>query len=148
MTKKTRRGTGTLRYSGELVAAFYERIWNEGDLAAISALLKPDFVFRGSLGSELVGREAFGEYVRSVRGALADYRCEILECVAEGDRAFAKMLFSGVHVGNFRGFQPTGKVVQWMGAALFHCEDGMISRLWVLGDLAGLDALLRNNQQI
>ncbi|MGB6132714.1 MAG: ester cyclase [Acidobacteriaceae bacterium] len=131
----------------ELVNAFYERIWNTGDLSAIPDLLTENFEFRGSLGSELVGREAFGGYVCAVREALAGYRCEILECVSERGRAFAKMRFSGVHVAPFRGFEPTGKAVQWMGAALFDSKDGLISSLWVLGDIAGLDALLTLNRQ-
>ncbi len=130
----------------KLVESFYERIWNTGDLAAVSDLLTNDFSFRGSLGSEMRGHEKFMEYVRSVRAALADYRCEILECVAEGDQAFAKMRFSGRHLASFRGYQATGKPVHWLGAALFRFERQAIAELWVLGDLAGLDAVLKNNQ--
>ncbi len=130
-----------------LVEEFYARIWNSGDLGAAGELLAEDFSFRGSLGSELVGVEAFREYVRSVRSALAGYRCEILACVAEGNEAFAKMRFSGLHVAPFRGFPPTGKRVQWTGAALFRFEAGRIAELWVLGDLAGLDAVLKTNQE-
>jgi predicted ester cyclase len=129
-----------------LVTAFYERIWNAGDLGAASELLIEDFSFRGSLGAELRGREAFKEYVRSVRGALASYRCEILTCVSEGERAFAKLRFSGLHVAPFRGYQATGLPVQWLGAALFRFEGLAIAELWVLGDLAGLDEVLKNNQ--
>ena len=131
-----------------LVNAFYKRIWNAGYLSAASNLLTVDFVFRGSLGNELQGHDAFSDYVRSVRGALAEYRCEILECVVEEERAFAKMRFSGIHVAMFRGFQPTGKPVSWLGAAFFRCKDGLIAELWVLGGLAELDTLLRNNQNI
>lgn len=129
-----------------LVEAFYQRIWNAGDLGAASDLLTGDFSFRGSLGAELWGRDAFSGYVRSVREALAEYRCDILECVSEGDQAFAQMLFSGRHVGPFFGYQPTGKSVHWHGAALFRFEGQAISRLWVLGDLAGLEAVLKANQ--
>lgn len=130
----------------KLVEAFYERIWNAGDVGAVSALLVEDFSFRGSLGVELRGRETFAEYVRSVRSALANYRCEILTCVAEAERAFAKMHFSGTHVGPFRGYPATGKPIHWLGAALFRFEGQAIAELWVLGDLAGLDAVLKNNQ--
>jgi predicted ester cyclase len=127
----------------KLVEDFYERIWNGGDLDAVTELLTPDFSFRGSLGNEMRGQEEFKNYVRSVRGALADYRCEILSCVSEGKQAFARMQFSGRHVAPFRGFQPTGKSVQWLGAALFSFENSAIDDLWVLGDVAGLDVLLR-----
>lgn len=127
------------------VEAFYGRIWNRGDFEAASDLLTDGFVFRGSLGAELQGRDEFLAYVRSVRFALADYHCDILECVAEGDRAFAQMRFSGRHVEPFRGFPPTGKPVHWLGAALFRFEGPAIAQLWVLGDLQGLDAILAAN---
>jgi predicted ester cyclase len=128
-----------------LVSEFYERIWNHGELNAGAELLAEAFTFRGSLGAELQGRAAFLDYVRSVRGALANYRCDILECVSDGARAFARMRFSGRHVAVFRGFAPTGMDVHWLGAALFHFDSGRIVALWVLGDLAGLDELLRSN---
>ena len=127
----------------KLVEAFYQRIWNDGDVAAARELLASDFSFRGSLGNEMTGREEFENYVCSVRSALAGYHCEILSCVSEGDQAFAKMRFSGRHVAPFRNYEPTGKVVQWLGAALFRFEDQVIAELWVVGDLAALDALLK-----
>jgi steroid delta-isomerase-like uncharacterized protein len=128
-----------------LVEAFYRRIWNDGDLAAALDLLSEGFLFRGSLGSEMRGRDAFLEYVRTVRGALGEYHYEVLECVTEGSHAFAKMRFSGRHVALFRGYQPTGEVVHWLGAALFRFEGEKIAELWVLGDLKGLDGLLDEN---
>jgi predicted ester cyclase len=130
----------------KFVEAFYQRIWNDGDLDAVRELLTDDFVFRGSLGAELRGIAAFTDYVRSVREALAGYRCDVLECVSEGERAFAKMRFGGRHVDMFRGYTPTGKPVQWLGAALFRFEGSAVAELWVLGDLVSLDAMLKANQ--
>jgi hypothetical protein len=69
----------------KLVEAFYQRIWNEGDEYAISELLTEDFSLRGSLGVELRGREAFKDCVQSVRGSVANYHCEVLDCVTEAD---------------------------------------------------------------
>lgn len=128
-----------------LVEAFYARIWNAGDLPSIDRLLAEKFSFRGSLGMEMRGRKAFSGYVRSVRTALADYCCEILDCVAEDDKAFAKMRFSGIHVAPFRGYQPTRNRVYWHGVALFRFENQVIAELWVLGDPVALDALLAEN---
>ena len=130
-----------------LVSAFYERIWNDGDLDAAKELLIEDFVFRGSLGSERRGVTEFCEYVQLVRNALSDYRCAILECVAENERAFARMRFSGVHSREFRGYPPTMLPIHWDGAALFRFGQSAIAELWVLGDLAGLDTLLRKNSE-
>lgn len=84
-----------------------------------------------------------------VRTALADYRCDILESMIEkGQRAFAKMRFSGSHVGQFRGYAPTGKPVQWVAATLFHVNETCIVDLWMLCDLISLDALLKENAQV
>jgi|SRR5579862_4229879 len=107
------------RNTSEFVLEFYERIWNAGDLEAVEELVAPDFAFRGSLGPEMRGAEAFCKYVNSVRSALDGYRCDILDCVTEGRKSFAKMRFSGTHIAPFRGYAPTGKSVQWLGAALF-----------------------------
>ena len=131
----------------DLVTTFYQRIWNDGDVHGASELLTPDFSFRGSLGAELQGLDAFKDYVRSVRAALANYRCDVLACVTEGNQAFARMRFSGKHVGLFLGHRPTAKFVQWEAAALFDLDGQRISRLWVLGDLAGLEAVLKANER-
>jgi steroid delta-isomerase-like uncharacterized protein len=128
-----------------LVRDFYDRIWNAGDEAATKDLLTEDFSFRGSLGTATQGHPGFLAYVRSVRGSLANYHCEVIACVAEGDHAFARMLFSGIHVATFRGHPPSGKAVQWAGAALFSFRGGLIADLWVLGDIAGLEAVLAAN---
>ena len=131
-----------------LVGAFYERIWNAGELEAAEGLLAPGLSFRGSLGAVLRGRDAFLDYVRWVLSALSHYHCEIVDCVADADRAFARMQFSGRHAAPFRGFAPTGREVRWAGAALFRFADGVIAEIWVLGDLAGLDALLAEQAEL
>jgi len=84
-------------------------IWNDENLDAAAKLLTPEFSFRGSLGKEMRGREEFKMYVHSVREALADYRCEILSCVAEGDQAFSKMRFAGRQVAPFSRLRAYGQ---------------------------------------
>jgi steroid delta-isomerase-like uncharacterized protein len=134
-----------LRKTQEFVQDFYDRIWNAGDFGAVSILLAPEFAFRGSLGQEMRGRDAFWQYAIAVRSALEGYRCDILDCVTEGEKVFAKMRFSGVHVAPFRGYAPTGKYVQWLGAALFRMHRQQIAELWVLGDIVSLEASLKTN---
>ena len=129
----------------ELVTRFYEDIWNRLDMDRMAAVLHDDFTFRGSLGPEKTGHAEFADYVTFVTTALGDYRCDVQDIVSEGDRAFARVLFSGVHRGEFFGFAPTGKRVQWIGAALFTVEHGKVSDIWVLGDVHGLLERLSDN---
>lgn len=120
------------------VRRFYAEIWNRGDLAVIPEILAPDVAFRGSLGPELSGHAEFARYVREVTTALGDYRCEIEELVADGDRVVARMTLSGVHRDTLLGVPATGRRVSWAGAAFFTFDSGLVTDLWVLGDLHGL----------
>jgi predicted ester cyclase len=133
--------------SRDTVQAFYDRVWNRPDKAAIAELLHPDFTFRGSLGPSMTGLAPFAAYVATVTEALADYRCTILDLVAEGERAFARMRFEGIHRAPFLGFAPTGRRVHWTGAALFLLKGDKIADLWVLGDVDGLREQLRRNAE-
>lgn len=126
-----------------LVSAFYARVWNAGERAALDDLVTDDFRFQGSLGAPVIGRDAFWGMVSFLRGALSDYQCTIVDCVTEGDRAFARMRFVGTHTAPFRGHEPSGRRVEWQGAALFTFTEELISELWVLSDTAALDAGLR-----
>jgi len=45
------------------------------------------------------------------------------------------------------GFAPTGRPVEWAGAALFTLQGGKIADLWVLGDVAGLQEQLKRNAE-
>jgi hypothetical protein len=42
-----------------LVSAFYGRVWNAGERAALDDLVTDDFRFQGSLGAAVIGRDAF-----------------------------------------------------------------------------------------
>jgi steroid delta-isomerase-like uncharacterized protein len=120
--------------SRDLVQAFYDVVWNRGDEAMARRILAADFAFRGSIGLEKRGPDGFIDYMRLIRGALSGYRCEIVVLIADADRAAARMRFRGNHTGTFLGFAPTGRPIEWAGAAFFRFADDQIVELWVLGD--------------
>ena len=128
-----------------VVESFYADIWNRHDKAKIPELLRADFTFRGSLGQMKTGHGGFASYVEFVHQAVLEFRCDILDLVIEEPKAFARMRFSGVHRGELFGFQPTGKPIEWAGAALFTFSGNQVAELWVLGDLHGLSQLLGQN---
>ena len=130
----------------EIVRLFYEEMWNRADKTRIPEIFRTDFTFRGSLGPVLVGHDQFAGYVDDVVRALPDFRCDILETTEQDDRVVAKMRFSGTHRGPLLGFAPTGKPVAWDGSAHFTFRDGLVSDLWVLGDVHGLIQRLAANE--
>jgi predicted ester cyclase len=128
-----------------VVTEFYEDVWNHRNKARVPSLFHEGFTFRGSLGPKRRGYAEFCDYLDTVTSALADYLCTVQVVVVEADKAFAKVLFSGVHRAEFLGFSPTGKPVSWIGAALFTFVGEKISDLWVLGDVDGLRTQLSEN---
>lgn len=126
----------------QLVERFYDQLWNQVDLAIASEILHPDVSFRGSVGLAALGRTEVCNYVTMVTTALDQYRCDVEMLVAEGAAASARVRFSGLHSGDFLGHPPSGRRIEWMGAAFFVAEQNMLREIWVLGDLAGLRAQL------
>ena len=128
----------------ELVRLFYEKLWNELDFGVADQILHDDVTFRGSVGIGATGRKEVCDYVRMVTTALSGYRCDVESLVTEGNRAAARVRFSGLHVGEFLGFPPTGRHVEWIGAAFFVGDESQLVDIWVLGDLESLRAQLRS----
>lgn len=127
----------------DLVRGFYTRLWEEGDPEAAHEILHEELVFRGSIGTEKAGIHGFWEYLSDVRAAFEDYRCDILELVAEEHRAAARMYFHGIHKGEFMRTAPTGRRIGWHGAAFFETREDRLVNIWVLGDMDGLRAALK-----
>lgn len=130
----------------DLVRLFYEQLWNQRDFGVANQILHEQVSFRGSLGQEMVGRDKVCDYVKSVTKALNQYACDVQNLVVEGEKAAAKVLFKGIHVGEFMGHAPTGKEVSWMGAAFFESKNGLLTEIWVLGDTQGLNSKLEQNK--
>lgn len=130
----------------EQVRKFYEVLWDAHDKEAIPTVLHENFTFRGSLGQEKKGHAGFVEYVDMVHQALGEYKCIIEELVAEENKVFAKMTFTGIHQRDFMGYEPTKKRVSWHGCALFTFDGALIKDVWVLGDLKTLEEQLSRNK--
>jgi steroid delta-isomerase-like uncharacterized protein len=128
-----------------LIERFYYQMWNRFDKSLIPDLLTEDIRFRGSLGQCKVGHHQFGEYVDFIRAAFPDFTNRIDEIVSEGDRSFARLTYRGTHQGELFGIAPTGRSIEYAGAALFRFRDARIAEVWVLGDLYGLLQQLRGD---
>lgn len=127
-----------------LVRLFYDKFWNEIDLGMADQILHPDVTFRGSVGVGARGRREVCDYVLMVTTALSDYRCDVESLIADGDSAAAQVRFSGIHSGDFLGQPPTGRRVEWIGAAFFTADENQLRDIWVLGDLESLRSQLRS----
>jgi predicted ester cyclase len=121
-----------------LVERFYFEAWNRWDDGAVAEILTADFLFRGSLGDHARGRDGFRAYRDKVRSAFPDFRNEVRELVAEGERAAVRLRCSGRHGGELFGLAATGRRVAYDAAAFLRARDGQLCEVWALGDLEQL----------
>ena len=125
-----------------LVRRFYDDVWNQRSEKAAREVLHPALKFRGSLDSVREGQDGFIAYMHEVHEALENYTCTILDLIASGERAAARLDFRGRHRGQFFGVNATGKEIVWTGAAFFTERDGRIGAIWVLGDIDAIKGQL------
>ena len=74
---------------------------------------------------------------RQFRSAFPDWREEIVEVVAEGDRVAAHFRCLGTHKGEFMGAAPTGKPMDVDEVFFLRVADGKIVEAWGFEDTWG-----------
>lgn len=140
--RKNVAGTGV----ADLVRRFYAQLWNKWDDAAVEDVLAEDFTFRGSLGIQTKGRDGWRGYRDTIRGGAPDFCNEIVELIADGDRAAARLSYTGHHKGPLAGIDPTGRRFEYAGTAFFTARSGKLASAWVLGDLESLRQQLQDKK--
>jgi len=126
-----------------LIEAWYHRMWNQWDKSVFAEILDPQIAFRGSLGQEKRGYAGLGEYMDGIRAAFPDFHNRIEEILSDGDKAFARLTYTGTHEGELFGIAPTHRRITYAGAAVFSFQAERIREVWVLGDVHGLLSQLR-----
>ena len=116
----------------QLYRNFIEDVWNKRRPSAIDDYLAPDFVEHNpNLPPGLDGRKRF---VTAVQAGFSDYRAEIQEIVAEGDRVVARVLWTGTQDGPFLGRPATGNKVRFATADFFRIANGKLAEHWDVVD--------------
>jgi steroid delta-isomerase-like uncharacterized protein len=66
-----------------------------------------------------------------VMAGFPDYRTEIEDEFADGDRVVIRWRSTGTHLGEFQGLAPTGKTITVSGITISRYADGKIVESWV-----------------
>jgi predicted ester cyclase len=109
----------------------YEEAINKGNLAVLSEVMAPDYIYHGVGGVELKGSEGFGKYVTMLRTAFPDLKFTLVTVIAEGDYVAHRFTLTGTHKGDLRGIAPTGKRVTATGNVLSRFAGGKEEEAWM-----------------
>lgn len=79
-------------------------------------------------------RSALRAYVESIPRYFGNYRIDIEDQLAAGDRVMTRFRASGVHLGGYMGITTGGQAINYTGAIIQRFEDNLIVQSWVTWD--------------
>ena len=128
MTREDRRRSIAIHENNKaVVAAFYNRCMNGGEVAAVVAVLAPDFVDHSS---GLAGVSDMEDFVRESHRRWPVLAYAIEDIIAEGDRVAVRWAGRGTH--------HTRREANWTGMGFYRLRDGKIAEHWAAAGTLGL----------
>lgn len=119
------------------VQDYIERIWNEGDTAALEELTTADFGYRLG-GQPPRDRAGMAEFIARTHAAFPDWRVCIESLIAEGDEVAVRWSGEVTHGGPFHGLPATGRRISVSGINFYRIENGRIAAEFEETDSLGI----------
>ena len=118
-----------------VVLSFYGAL-NQGDTAALSALLAPGFRSDASLPGLKPGAQGLEAWAAGLRQAFPDGQVVVLDCLSQGSQVAVRYRFTGTQRGRFLSLRPTRRYAKVLGMDLWTVKDGKLT-----AQSGGFDAL-------
>ena len=80
------------------------------------------------------GRDGKKRFVEPVLDGFSDYRGEIVEILAEGDKVVVRVQWSGTQDGPLLGLTPSRNKLRFSTADFFRIADGKVAEHWDVVD--------------
>ena len=111
----------SLEENKAIVRRFVEA-YNKRNLDLFDDLLTPDYFDHTSK----VGVEGLKQLMNMAFKAFPDFHEIIEDIIAEGDKVWARITFTGTHTGEFMGIAPTGKKITTEMVDIFRIFNGKL----------------------
>ena len=108
----------------------YQEAYNSNNLDALDELVAVDVLTPKIMPDIPFGLEGAKAVHRKTLLGMPDFRTEIDELIAEGDKVMARVTMTGTHTGDFYGIPATGKSVNFTGMYIARIKDGKIVEHW------------------
>ena len=108
----------------------YQEIYNSNQLAALGEVLAEDLAMPKVMAGLPPGLEGAKRVHEITLTGMPDWRTEIEDLIAEGDKVVARITMTGTHTGDFWGIPTTGKRVEFTGIYIVRIEAGKIVEHW------------------
>lgn len=99
--------------------------YNHGVVDDPTEIFAPDFVAYVP-GQPAMDRATFEHFVAGFGVGFPGYTFEIQDQIAQGDLVVNRVIWRGVHGGEFAGVPATGRSIELSGISLFKVKDGRV----------------------
>jgi len=107
-------------------------IWNEGNLDLIDELIAPNCIrHEVDISEDLVGTEAYKEYVTSMRTTYPDFNVMMDELIIKDDKIIMRWTLTGTNTGPRGELPPTGNKIKVSGINVNKIVEGKTVEEWV-----------------
>jgi predicted ester cyclase len=109
-------------------------MWNAHDFSKAETIFSDGLRFRGSIGIETVGIDAFKEYADTILSAFPNLYHATEIVISEGPQVAIYVTYTGTHKGKLFEYEPTHNRINYSGASFFTIRNEKITDIKVLGD--------------
>ena len=107
-----------------------DRVWNQGDPAAIDEFYAADIVVHQAAPGTPAGIEGVRHTVGGFRAAVPDLQYDVEELIVDGDMAAIRWSMTGTQEGEFRGTPATGEKMTMSGISMVRLAGDKIAEIW------------------
>lgn len=126
-----------LESNKSLIRGFVDA-WNNRELDRFDELMGPTAVLHLGTAQYSCDPDSTRSIVEEWTTAFPDWRFELRQLVAEGDRVVGHMPYSGTFSAPLGSVAPTGRFVRVDEVVIFRIDGGLIVEAWEIYDLHGM----------
>jgi steroid delta-isomerase-like uncharacterized protein len=116
----------------------YERL-NAGDVDGFGDLLTDDFIEHEGIPGLAPSKDGVKTFFRMQIAAFPDLRLTVEDVIDDGEKAVARVRYTGTQDGEFQGMPATGKAVDVQLIDIFaFADDGRVREHWGVIDLLAM----------
>jgi C-1 hydroxylase len=105
--------------------------YNKQNLDILDDLVAPDYVDHTH---QEQGPESLKQRFMLGYKAFPDWHETIEDIIAEGDKVWVRLTYTGTHKGEFGGLAPTGKKITAMNVDIYRIVNGKLVEYWSVTD--------------
>lgn len=121
----------------DLLCRFVEEILNCGNMHFIEEIVSEHHILHGTDG-DLYGQQGMRIMVMEYRTGFPDLSVATHDFAEDGNWIACRFVFSGTHLGPYRGIPASGSRVEVMGTVVDHIKSDHLFESWINIDGLGL----------